>query len=67
MTGCMNEQKRLDERPHRIGHSREVAPNKPGRNKMISGEHNGISHNFGMQKGRHGSEKKNNKEADWSN
>eukprot|EP00972_Heterocapsa_arctica_P023644 3483976-Heterocapsa_arctica.AAC.1 len=62
----MNEHKRLEERPHRKGHSREVALNRPGMNNKMLGEHNGIIHNIGVQNERAGSEKKNKKEADWS-
>eukprot|EP00972_Heterocapsa_arctica_P097509 14385808-Heterocapsa_arctica.AAC.1 len=66
MSGCMNEHKGLEERPRRKGHSREVALNRPGMNKLMLGGHNGIIHNLGVQSKRAGSEKKNKKKADWS-
>eukprot|EP00972_Heterocapsa_arctica_P030586 4502178-Heterocapsa_arctica.AAC.1 len=65
MPGCMNEHKRLEERPHRQGHSSEVALNKPGMNKLMIGGHNGIFHNIGVQNKREDSDTNNTKEADW--
>ncbi len=61
MAGCMNEQKRLEERPHRKGHTSEVAPNRPGMNKIMLGEHNGKFHNMDVQNEREGREEKNQK------